>query len=96
MKLNEKNAKFAVVRTAFHGGGVVSYHTSLAAAERAGRSETNSSCCCGCCGIVPITIQAAKEMKKAGHFDGEYMDEITLLPDLPVYNDDIGYWHLCK
>ena len=96
MKLNEKNAKFAVVRTAFHGGGVVSYHTSLAAAERAERSETNSSCCCGCCGIVPITIQAAKEMKKAGYFDGEYMDEITLLSDLPVYNGDIGYWHLCK
>ena len=96
MKLTEKTAKFAVVRTAFHGGGVVSYHTSLAAAERAERSETDSSCCCGCCGIVPVTIQAAKEMKKAGFFDGESLDEITLLPDLVAFREDMGYWYLCR
>lgn len=29
MKLNEKNAQFAVIATAFHGGGVISFHNSL-------------------------------------------------------------------
>ena len=35
MKLNENNAKFAVVASAFHGGGVISFHNSLKAALKA-------------------------------------------------------------
>jgi hypothetical protein len=44
-----------VVRTRFHGGGIVSTHRSLLAALRAARKQTISGCTCGCCGVVPAS-----------------------------------------
>lgn len=44
--------RWAVVRTAFHGGGVVSRHKTATAAilkARSGRSD----CSCGCFAVVP-------------------------------------------
>ena len=54
MKLNEKNANYAVIKTAFHGGGVVSYHKSLTAAEKACKKFRGNNCICGCCAVVTI------------------------------------------
>jgi len=62
MKLTEKNARFAVVRTAFHNGGTVSFHTSLEAAMKAKRSYQNTDCICGCAGVVPVTVEAQNEI----------------------------------
>lgn len=64
MKITEKNAKFAIVRTAFHGGGAASFHNSLEAAERALKKEILKSCQCGCAAIVPITTAAREEGEK--------------------------------
>ncbi len=46
---------YLVVRSAFHGGGIVSRHRSLKAAARAVVEERNAECCCGCAGIVPAS-----------------------------------------
>lgn len=59
MRLTENNAKFAVVKTAFHGGGILSLHISAEAAERAARKYKQNDCKCGCCRVVPITELAA-------------------------------------
>ena len=45
MKLNKENANYAVVKTAFHGGGPLSYHRSLAAATRALRKWQGIGSC---------------------------------------------------
>jgi len=46
-----------VVRVAFHGGGIISRHTSaLAAARRTAaeqRKHRATGCRCGCCGMAP-------------------------------------------
>lgn len=43
-----------LVRTGFHGGGVVSTHRSVAAAERAQRRYQSTQCECGCAVVVPV------------------------------------------
>ena len=55
MKLDETNAKFAVVRRAFHGGRAVSFHTSAEAAERAAKRHQSPACACGGCAVA-LTI----------------------------------------
>lgn len=45
---------FAVVKTAFHGGGIVSRHRSLAAAARSADRWASKHCTCGCTGVVAL------------------------------------------
>ena len=75
MKLTENNARFAVVKTAFHNGGTVSFHRSLYAAMRA-RDAFQGSCDCGCAGVVPVTKEAREYAR--------YMIE-TCRGDSPLY-----------
>ena len=83
MKITSKTAKNAVVRTAFHGGGVVSVHRSLAAAERSANKCSNPECSGGCCGVVPITAEARREMPGRGRdYDGDLR---PLLEEIPEY-----------
>lgn len=64
-KLNEENARFAVVKTAFHGGGIASMHTSLSSAFKSARKNTVHECICGCAEVFPVTAEAAEELCKA-------------------------------
>lgn len=88
MKLNESNAKFAVVSTAFHGGGVISYHDSFVAALVAAKENTSRHCTCGCCGIVAITDDAMQEMHEFGYQKRRFSA-------LPQYAPDLHYSCLC-
>lgn len=83
MKITSKSAKYAVVRTAFHGGGVVSVHRSLAAAWRAADANRTEGCTCGCCSVRPITAEARREMPGRGRdYNG---DLLPLLDEIPEY-----------
>jgi hypothetical protein len=44
--------RWYVVRTAFHGGGIISTHGTLGAAHRACRAWAAGDCTCGCAGVV--------------------------------------------
>lgn len=78
-----KNAKYAVVRTAFHGGGVESVHKSLTAAGRSAQAWRRSGCECGCCAVIPITVQAREEMPNHGRDDCGFL--FPLLSEFPEY-----------
>lgn len=65
MRLTENNARFAVVKTAFHGGGVISYHYSADQADRAARKFRQPDCSCGCCRVVPVA-----ELATIPEYDG--------------------------
>lgn len=65
MKLSENNANFAVVKTAFHGGGILSLHVSAEAAERAARRFRQRDCTCGCCRVVTVA-----ELADVPEYDG--------------------------
>jgi hypothetical protein len=65
MKLTENNARFAVVKTAFHNGGAVSFHNSLEAAMKAKKKLQRGECVCGCADVVPVTIDAQNEIVAA-------------------------------
>lgn len=95
MKITEKNAKFAIVRTAFHGGGAASFHNSLVAAERALKKEILKSCQCGCAAIVPITTAAREEMEKAG-YEPFYDEKRKLYDELPSYEAGKHYGTICR
>ena len=43
---------WAVVRTAYHGGGIVSRHRSPEAAERAARRQRVPDCVCKCAVVI--------------------------------------------
>jgi hypothetical protein len=43
---------YYLVKTRFHGGGIVSRHKTLRAAEKAAKHWRSTSCTCGCCGVV--------------------------------------------
>ncbi len=47
--------RYYVVRTAFHGGGVVSQHRCLAAAYRSADKHSRGECTCGCCDVIPAS-----------------------------------------
>lgn len=95
MKLNENNANFAVVGTAFHGGGVISYHKSLRAAERSARCSVVGECDCGCCGVVPITESARREMMQFYRYN--IRDDIRLLHEIPFYSgNERSPYMLCR
>ena len=65
MKLNESNAKFAVVKTAFHNGGALSFHNSLDEAIKQAKKLQRGECVCGCADVVPVTEEARKEYMNA-------------------------------
>lgn len=105
-KLNEKNADYAVVRTAAHGGGTVGFYNSYAYAKRVERDNTISGCCCGCCAIVPVTA-VGKEILINHILDNEYAwndksarkyyeNEIVLYDELPNFNGNNHYSTICK
>lgn len=45
---------YYVVKTAFHGGGIVSWHRTEKGAEKAAHAWKISSCTCGCAGVVSV------------------------------------------
>ena len=96
MKLDETNAKFAVVKTAFHNGGTISFHTSWDAAVKSmAKWIGNSSCTCGCAAVVPVTFEAQKEIRAKG---GYYDQDCPLYADLPEL-DSIRHhqpYELCR
>lgn len=101
MKINENNAKFAVVKTAFHNGGTISFHNSLGAAIKNEKLNTSGDCKCGCCGIVPVTLEAKKEMilyrdkwNNPKWHDG---NDLILYSELSEYNaNGEHYSQLCR
>ena len=90
-----KNARYAVVRTAFHGGGVISSHKSLSAAEKAAKKYRNPDCSCECCAVVPITAEARREMPGRGRdYNG---DLLPLLDDIQLYTgNEFSPYVLCR
>lgn len=47
-----------VVRTRFHGGGIISRHkTAYCAVMAAIKHRGQTDCTCGCCGVVPYGIR---------------------------------------
>lgn len=90
-----KNVKYAVVRTAFHGGGVISSHKSLTAAEKAAKKYKNPECSCGCCAVVPITVQAREEMPNHGRDMCGHL--LPLLEKIPIYTyNNFSPYVLCR
>jgi len=99
MKLTENNAKFAIVKTAFHGGGTISFHNSLESAIKAEKQNTSETCTCECCGIVPITAEAKKEMLSYRDEWNElvFQGEISLYSELSECQaNGEHYTQLCK
>jgi len=82
MKLTEKNAKFAVVATAFHRGGTISFHNSLESAIKARAKFALNSCECGCAGVVPVTAEARAEMRA---YRDKYNNPVYAIGHLPLY-----------
>ena len=92
MKLDETNSKFAVVKTAFHNGGTVCFTNSLDVAEREEHKFCGSDCECGCCGIVPVNEEGAKELRTRKDRNGyPYYVE-----DIPAMYADLPTWELGK
>lgn len=83
MQITSKSAAYAVVRTAYHSGGVESVHKSLTAAERAAKAYRRSGCECGCCAVIPITAQARQAMPDHGRDACGF--PIPLLSEIPAY-----------
>jgi len=52
MKTKTTKFPFEVYATAFHGGGFVSRHSSLALAKKAVKKYAMTDCSCGCAGII--------------------------------------------
>lgn len=100
MKLNENNAQFAVVSTAFHGGGTISFHTSLNAAMISENKNTSKTCNCGCCSVIPITESAKEEMLELCDDNGERIweeSELSLYSEISEYEaKGEHYSKLCK
>ena len=98
MKLDASNAKFAVIRMAFHGGGTIAFSNSLERAMRIERENTASDCCCGCCAVVPVTEEAMEEMNKYRNKYGEYVFSCdTLYDEYPAYTaNGEHYAKLCR
>ncbi len=60
---------YALVRTAFHNGGVISYHKDLEhAAWAQWQQQDGTECCCGCAVIVPANEVA--ELQDASYCAG--------------------------
>lgn len=79
MKKLRKETRYVVVRTRFHGGGIVSCHTSLEAAVKAAHRTMTSECVCGCAHVVSVTssdLEAfRREVDRDGYAYGVYIGE---------------------
>lgn len=107
MKLSEKNAKYAIVKTAFHAGGTLSFHNSLEAANRKA-VNFRGTCMCGCCAVVPVTAEAREEMWNTKNNDPcayprypyreyrERIEDIALYADVPEYDPNMHYSTICR
>lgn len=107
MKLSEKNARYAIVKTAFHNGGTLSFHISLSAAEKKA-SDFRGDCKCGCCEVVPVTAEAREEMWYTKNSDPcaypkypyrgycESIEDIALYADVPEYDPNMHYSKICR
>lgn len=100
MKITESNARFAVVATAFHHGGTISFHNSLEAAIKVRDKHAGDNCDCGCAGVVPVTQEAKAEMRAyRDRHNNPIFDcgKISLYANLPTYqaNGESPYT-LCK
>ena len=96
MKLDETNAKFAVVKTTFHNGGTISFHKSFDAAVKSMEKWIgNSPCTCGCAAVVPVASDA-ETLREYRLRTGNY--EYTLYADLPEWDSVSGlrYDRLCR
>ena len=93
MKLTEKNARFAVVKTAFHGGGVISYHNSIEEALKADKKFSSGGCICGCCRVIPITEEAREELVEQGYCSPRE----DLFQEIPYYTgNEFSPYTICK
>ena len=99
MRLTEATAEYAILKTAYHGGGIIGFSNSLTSALKTAKKHTNSHCSCGCCGVVPITPEAQAAM-------GKYIDDYgnrpyahnipPLLSTYSEYRPDMPYFELCR
>lgn len=46
--------EYFAVKTAFHGGGIISRHSTRELAEAACRRFKMTDCTCGCCGVILV------------------------------------------
>jgi hypothetical protein len=98
MKLNEKNASYAVVRKAIWNGGVISYHNSFEQAIK-----TAKKYCYGGFAyveVVAITDEAVQQIDEAIYqqqLQGEYRGGCfsdTKYSELKPYNPNMRYYQL--
>jgi len=50
--MKKQSFNFYLVKTQFHGGGLISRHATLEAAEKAAKKWSVPGCTCGCCDVV--------------------------------------------
>lgn len=99
MRLTEKTAEYAILKTAYHGGGIIGFSNSLTSALKTAKKHTNSHCSCGCCGVVPITPEARTTMRNYVDDYGNkpYANNILpLLSAYPDYQPELKYFELCR
>lgn len=89
-----RDYNFAVVRTTFHGGGVVSRHVAFDYALKAARADRVSDCACGCADVFPLNDNARSEMIHFGYFNQD--DYVVLFDDLPFYDPSLGPYVFCR
>lgn len=98
MKVNYENANYAVIRTAFHGGGTIAFTDDLESAIEIERENTAQGCTCGCCSVVPVTKEAMKKMNRLTDEFGDFIYyRYQLYDEYPVYTaNGEPYGKLCR
>lgn len=103
--MTKAGINYVVVRTKFHGGGIVSKHKTIEGAVRAAKKYRGSSCTCGCCNIVPTSIFARKALQEvfsdgmgyvAGFYIGEFCYDCPLYDELPTFEEAISPYDICR
>lgn len=72
---NINKAKYAVLRTCFHGGGLISLHKSLNQAIKSMIKHEYKDCMCGCAGIVDLSADQFNHL-----YDEKRHRSIYLIP----------------
>lgn len=85
-----EEAKFAVVRTAFHKGGTIKFHRSLREAQKTAISNLHPGCMCHCCEIFPLNETAAEELLSY-YQDLAYTQDVALQELLPRVHRNSGH-----
>lgn len=90
--MKKENAKFAVVRSAFHKGGTIKFHLSLREAQKTAISNLHPGCMCRCCEIFPVNEAGAEEMR-GYYIDLAYTQDVPLQDIIPsVHRNKKGKW----